>query len=75
MAKNVEITCDRCHRPIPTLDTRVSDFLKQEFPGQDICSNCADEIDLAAQVQRHATLQRRSPSEVLSDWLKLYEEQ
>ena len=68
-----ETKCDRCGKTISRRDESVLDFLKEEYPGQDICPNCDIDIMLAASCARQDAKKNLSPGITAQMMLKRYE--
>ncbi|MUL37975.1 hypothetical protein [Gloeocapsopsis dulcis] len=69
----VEIHCDRCKKPIPQYDQSVLDFLRKEYPSQDICPDCDLEITLAKECAKQDAVGSLNPGSTALLLFKRYE--
>jgi len=69
--------CDRCGGDCTWPDERALEQFRKDYPtllqGQDICTDCAGRIDLAAQNGAHAAVEGISPAEYARRWADLYQ--
>lgn len=70
--KHQRTFCDRCQKEILHTDDLVADQLAQDYPDRDICADCDQEIQLAGEIATNAALTKRSPKEVIANWLNEY---
>lgn len=65
-------TCDRCNAPILPGNDMLQDTIDREYQGNDICPNCDITIKMAQGIITQATIQGRSPKEILKEMLGVY---
>ncbi|HEY9657624.1 MAG TPA: hypothetical protein V6C65_04105 [Allocoleopsis sp.] len=72
MAKHITTTCDRCGKLVTYSDDRIEAEIQKDFPGNDFCQSCAEQIYLAGEIAKQAAAQNKSPKEILQAWLDRY---
>lgn len=65
--------CDRCHKPYQWSDALAEDVCIKDFPGMDLCPDCALQGYVGESAGKQAALQNKTIPQVLEEWLKRYE--
>lgn len=60
-----ETKCDRCGQIIEIYDERIYDYLKESYPGQDICESCDIQITIVATCAKDDALNNNPPGTAL----------
>lgn len=60
-----ETKCDRCGKIIEWRDERIFDYLKETYPGMDICESCDAQITIVSACAKDDALNNAKPGTAL----------